>query len=310
MADQDLDFGSVDTSLLRSPNGYTDSDDHTDFTGMLVDDTQIPDGVVEGSAKPVSDNHIDPKIVVSLLELAASTQGVRVDDVMTNTAVALAHKFGLEANSMEWFLAGITFANNNMLLEKMKSAISDLQTEVRNIQVASNSVKTNSAELTSKLKSNRADITKELDKTRDSVLSALGSMAIKTTSNEPVGELVTVGISHGKKKKSTDHTVPPPQPINPELITPTLTKVISVKSPDEKIYFEKEKLLIDLGFGLEDIAGYSPLAIDFIITDNMLEVASAGLTEEIKDALQNQAIDNQIAVETMSDLMAGPSGTK
>lgn len=305
MDNENLDFESVDTSLLRSPNNFAANNDGTSSPDILFDDTTIPDGVLVDNSHNKSNNKANSETVVQLLELAAATQGVMVSDIMTNTAIALAYKLGLDANSMEWFIAGVTYANNNMLMEKMVSAVKDLQVEVRNIQVASNSVKNSSDALASTMKSNKHDIVKELDKTRDSVLNALNSLAKKTEEVQSPAEVVTIGIAQGKKalKQLSENAIPPPQEINSELLTPTLTKVVSTKSPAETVHHEKEKLMLDLGFEVDEVAGCDPLVLDMIITDDMLQVAAGGLTEEIKEALQDQAIDNQMTIAQIVDIM-------
>ncbi|DBA37163.1 TPA_asm: P [Primula alphacytorhabdovirus 1] len=301
MDNQDLDFDSVDTALLRSPNAYADVHDISESMDMLFDDKKIPNSVVEHSETTQKGIHVDVEPLPKLLEYAANAQGVMVSATMKNTAMALAHKFGLDANSMEWFVAGIVYANNNMLLEKMASAIKELQVEVKNIQSASSIVKMNADTLSSTMKSNKQEIVKELDKTRDSVLQALGSITDKTETVQRPGKAITVGIAQGKAamKKLSAGALPPPQQINPELTSPILTKAIPTKSPEETVYQEKEKLLLDLGFEVEDVAKFNPLMMDIIVTDDMMAAAQAGLDEEMKGALQDQAIDNQITYEQL-----------
>nr|QYA72465.1 phosphoprotein (polymerase cofactor) [Cytorhabdovirus lactucanecante] len=297
MDSESLDFSSADTVILRSPNAGTNPDGHPDTVECPDFDTDIPKTSDDSSKMDNKGSSSSSKAVKDLLELAAKSQGIVVTDVMQNTAIALHHNLGLDASSLDWFVAGITFANNSMIMEKMVSAIKELQIEVRNIQVASSGIKGTSEELVSKMKANKNDIVKELDKTRDSVLSAMGGILSAPEIEQQPVKTVTIGASQGRRKS----TVVPPIEINPELESPVLSKTVSTATPEERIRHEKEKLLADLDWEIEEIAQYTPLIVDFLVPDDILAMAADGLTPELKEKIQNEVIENHIALMALEE---------
>ncbi|DBA36933.1 TPA_asm: P [Artemisia alphacytorhabdovirus 1] len=307
-----IDFSQVDTVLLRSPNDFTSSHNSSDDLEYVKPNLDIPQNSNDSSKTDDKNNKIDAGLVTSLLDISAASSGIAVTEPMQNTVIALSNTLGLAETSLDWFCAGITFANNSMIMEQMVSAIKSLQVEVRNIQTASNGIKGTSEEFMSKLKSNKTEIIKEMDKTRDSVLGAISTMVTDEDLITPIPKTVEIGVKSNKNTKLTSA-----KPVNPVLLNPVLTKSISTKSPDEMIDEQKEKLLLDLGYELDEVMKYNSIELNLIVDDQMLEIAAAGLDDETKEILLNQAIDNEVALMTAvaslgqnSGQEASTSGTK
>ncbi|UZP80987.1 phosphoprotein [Alphacytorhabdovirus ribes] len=283
----DQTFDDLDTSLLRSPNDYPDS--HTDHLSDGGSESRyyIPTGHTEVSKVPKQNSPFDPRDVLDLLHDAAVVKGVSVSAVMENTAVALAHRYGLEPSAMEWFIEGISFANNQMIMEKMAQSIKDLQIEVRNLQGASGSIKSNSEEFMSKIRANKNEITAEINKTRDTVLTALQDM--RYPSSATVKPVVTSQVSIPVK----DTTPPvPPQGINEALLSEALKTPIQTRSPEEMLIRRQEDFLLALGFELTDIEKIPSEFLELIIDKAWLDLDVDELTEENISALTDIALSN------------------
>ncbi|UJP29479.1 phosphoprotein [Strawberry virus 2] len=290
MEHDDSSFDDLDTSLLRSPNSYP-SPDHDNLSHDDVESYKhIPTSSAEASSNAKQSSSVDPKDVMELLDDAAACQGVAVSAVMGNTAVALANRYGLEASSMEWFIAGVTFANNQMISEKMAQLIKDMQVEMRNLQGVTGTVKSNSEEFMSKLRANKNEITAEITKTKDTVVSALQEMRYPNSCTAERAAVMSVPLP--KEKKST---LVPPQPINEALLADALKKPVTTKTPEEMLIRKQEDFLLTIGFELEDVEKIPRGCLDTVLDKDMLsldmDLASDQDIEEITDLVLTKLVE-------------------
>nr|DBA37201.1 TPA_asm: P [Tolmeia alphacytorhabdovirus 1] len=267
MDNYDNELSDVDTSLLRSPNNYSDPNDSSLYDNAREDFNYIPTSSDEVSSLPKKRSSVDPRNVLDLLQDAADSQGVSVSLVMSNTAVAMANKFGLEPSSMEWFIAGISYSNNQMMMEKMAQSIKDLQVEIRSLQGTSGVLKSNTEEFMSKMRANKNEITSEITKTKDTVIHALQSM--RYPSSMPEVSVVTAKID--VPKASTSQAAPP-QIINEALLAKALSEPVKTKSPEEILVRRYEDFLLSIGFEIEDIAKIPSEYLEIIIDRAWLDL--------------------------------------
>lgn len=267
MEHDDSSFDDLDTSLLRSPNSYPGPD----INGLYSDDVEsyahIPTSSNEASPKDHKESNTNPKDVMELLKDAADIQGVSVTPVMSNTAIALANRYGLEASSMEWFIAGITYANNQMIVEKMAQSIKEMQIEIRNLQGASGALKTNTEEFMSRIRANKNEITSEMSKTKESIITAIQD--IRSIPLSPSSAIATTELKPQTKREGT---IPKAQEINPVLLSESLKASVSTKTPEELLIKKQEDLLLSLGFELEEVHKIPKEFLDAVIDPAYLEV--------------------------------------
>ncbi|DBA37029.1 TPA_asm: P [Geum alphacytorhabdovirus 1] len=295
MDNNDSSFDDLDTSLLRSPNSYPSPDINDLYDEHVEDHVHIPTDVNEASSKTASESSVDPKDVMELLKNAAEIQGVSVTPVMSNTALALAHRFGLEASSMEWFIAGVTFANSQMIIEKMAQSIKEMQIEIRNLQGAAGTIKTNTEEFMSRMRANKNEITTEMTKTKDTIISAMQDLRTKTPLHSSTVKTTPVSVSKQEETK-----IPPAQEINQVLLSESLRTPVTTKTPEEMLLRRQEDLLLSLGFELEEVGKIPPDCISAVIDPDYLEVDLDLLSEseiaEMSDLIISSLIELGVTI--------------
>lgn len=267
MEHDDSSFDDLDTSLLRSPNSYPSPDINDLYSDDVESYAHIPTRSNEASPKDHKESITNPKDVMELLKDAADIQGVSVTPVMSNTAIALANRYGLEASSMEWFIAGITYANNQMIVEKMAQSIKEMQIEIRNLQGASGALKTNTEEFMSRIRANKNEITSEMSKTKDSIITA-----IQDIRSIPLLSSSTIKTTELKPQTVREGTIPKAQEINTVLLSESLKASVSTKTPEELLIKKQEDLLLSLGFELGEVNKIPKEFLDAVIDPAYLEV--------------------------------------
>nr|DBA37068.1 TPA_asm: P [Morinda alphacytorhabdovirus 1_Mor] len=285
-----IDFSLVDTDLHRSPNDIPMLTDPDDYVEADKTDMYIPETIDD--APPVSDksNKIDPQVIKLLLNEASNNAGVEITDHLTVTATALSHTFGLEPHSMDWFLAGISYANNSMITEKLVSIVKDLQIEVRNLQSASSSITQTSGDFMGKMNRNKREIIEEMDKTRDSVLKSIrdvyaGNMMEKTNAEDLV-DLTEALSTQGENEGTVGAS-----PIDPILKAENLSAKIPTLSPEEALVKKKKTIMAELGFELTDINSLGSAGVDMLIQDDVVLMHERGFNDEEKDLVFQGLLD-------------------
>ncbi|DBA37036.1 TPA_asm: P [Hedera alphacytorhabdovirus 1] len=267
MDNYDSSFDDLDTSLLRSPNSYPSPDLNDLYDDNTEDHVHIPTNVSEASHKSHRESGVNPKDVMELLKSAAEVQGVSVTSVMSNTALALSNRYGIEASSMEWFIAGVTFANSQMIIEKMAQSIKDMQIEIRNLQGAAGTIKTNTEEFMSKMRANKNEITSEMTKTKDTIITAM--QELRTTAPSPHMHIKVAPVG---AVKQSDAGIPPAQEINKVLLSESLRTPVATKTPEQMMLRKQEDFLLSLGFELEEVGKIPPDCLSVVIDPDYLEI--------------------------------------
>ncbi|DBA37105.1 TPA_asm: P [Phyllostachys alphacytorhabdovirus 1] len=294
MDSDNLDFDSVDTYLLRSPNDFVGGDfddEHAEVAELGVsipkDNMDVPSIIKE--AVPVSAD-----LIKELLEGAASEVGISVTETMVNTAIALSSTKEITKDSMAWFVMGITMANNNMVMDKLGSMLKDLQAEVRSIQSASSLIKVQTDDFAKKVKGNRLEITTELSKTKDAVLSALQSIHQAPAMSGGQIQLADVEPTIEPAELPTAPTV-----MSALAENAVLTQTVSTSPVEEAITKRKIKFLYAIGFVDSDIQELTPDMINIIVSDEMMVKSETGMTKEEAES----ALDLVTSIMIEADLI-------
>ncbi|DBA36985.1 TPA_asm: P [Conopholis alphacytorhabdovirus 1] len=284
-----LDFSSVDTSLLRSPNDISSFHDSMDSDEYREGDLHIPSSSDDVPKADKKSSYVDIKVIQALMTDAFEKAGIAVTEHCTTTVTALSHSLEVEPHSMDWFAAGIIYANNSLIVEKMVSLIKDMQVEVRSLQVASASVKDTSNEFLGKLNKNKKEMLDEMNKTKEAVLQAtreISSFKVWEEEEEDY-EDTTAAV---QKATHRDGKAPIVENPNPTLSNPSLTKHVSSLSPGELLNKRKKKALLDIGLESHDLTALSPDMIDIILTDETLVKMEEGITASEKEVLFDEII--------------------
>ncbi|ATS17309.1 phosphoprotein [Cabbage cytorhabdovirus 1] len=283
-----IDFSEIDANLHRSPYVVPALDDDMDGGEIVQDDLSVPRSTDDVAPPTQKSSLVSSEVVESLLYEASVLHGIAVTPHMSTTAIALAHNIGLEPHSLDWFLAGISYANNSMIVEKLSSIIKDMQIETRNLQTATSSVAAVSNEFLGKMSRNKREIIDEMEKTRESVLNAVASIQSAELGSHIGDDFVNLTVNpEGTSERST---VPPPAPVDAGLLSKVLSNPVTLKSPDEILYARKYKLLLDLGIEIPK-ANLSPDIMNTLIPDWQLEAAEAGLDSKTKMELTDELLD-------------------
>nr|DBA37127.1 TPA_asm: P [Pogostemom alphacytorhabdovirus 1_Pip] len=284
-----IDFSLVDTDLVRSPNDIPDDFDNINTVQDDFLDTRIP----ESAEDAVQDNNkgtvLDGNIIRLLLDEAGKTSGVNITEHMATTATALAHNIGFNPNSMDWFIAGINYAHNSMIIEKMANSIRDMQVEIRNLQNATFSINSITSEFMGKMSRQKREILDEMDKTRESVLRTLRECSREAIETHDVYEDEEDLSPYFEEEVIGDPIVP--QNIDPVLLAPALSTPINTKTPEEIIYTKKEKILLEVGFSMSEIKTLGKGGVDVLVTDKIVEMSDAGWSKEQKDEAFEEMIE-------------------
>nr|DBA37075.1 TPA_asm: P [Morinda alphacytorhabdovirus 1_Ile] len=285
-----IDFSLVDTDLHRSPNDIPmlgDSDDHLEDNQA---DMYIPETVEDALPVNEKSDKINPQVIKLLLSEASNTAGVEITDHLMVTATALSHVLGLEPHSMDWFLAGISYANNSMITEKLVTIVKDLQIEVRNLQSASSSITQTSGDFMGKMNRNKREIIEEMDKTRDSVLKSIREISIenvvKETETEDLVDLAEAMAGLEENEGAVDAS-----PVDPILKAENLSAKIPTMSPEEALVKKKKIIMAELGFEPSDINKLGSIGVDMLIQDDVVLMHEKGFSEEEKDLVFQELLD-------------------
>ncbi|DBA37023.1 TPA_asm: P [Garlic alphacytorhabdovirus 1] len=295
MANQAPNYDELDTSLLRSPNLINDNYDYQDDLENIKDNLYIPQNVSDASNVESNPTENGGKEAIELLEVAARNHGVLVTDTMRNMVLGSLSSVGVDPTSMDWFIMGVSYANNMMIMEKMKTAINELQVEVRALQASNNAISTTSQEFTSKMKANKSEIISTLNKTRDAIINTLGEVTETALSNKTKIRESEIHLPPTSSTSSDQKVMT--QPINPALLAPQISKKISTKTVEETIISQKEQLLLEIGFEPEEVVSLGSEMIDLLVTEDQLITARDEMSQMVKDQMYEEITAQLLELE-------------
>ncbi|DBA36955.1 TPA_asm: P [Baccharis alphacytorhabdovirus 1] len=288
-ADFTPDFSSVDTGVLRSPNAFTSVHDDMGTHEYDQNFVYVPETSDDSPKVDNKNSSVNHKAVVTLLTDAFAKVGLAVTDHCITTAVALAHSNPLEPSSMDWFAAGIVYANNSLIIEKMAALVKDMQAEMRSLQVASTTVKDTTIEFVSKMNKNKNEIVEEMTKTKESVLKATREITTYLVPEPAIEEEVDLS---GREEPIVQREGKAPEldKVNPVLLNPGLSKPVSHKTPEELVVERKRNILVDMGVDIDEVADLSDESIEVLIDDETLLRVEGGISQQELDEIFDQVI--------------------
>lgn len=265
------DYSAADTSLVPGHVLFTNGSDSEDELAESAPVLVVPETVKDVSKLPNRETPHNVAHLLSLLEAAGQEMGVNITERMRQVVTAMSITRTVDVDSMIWFVSGYQYANNTELIPQMHGIVKDLQTEIRQIQEATNGISQVTRDFTGKMANIKNDILKQFTKLSDTINTSFTGMIGKLSNYK---EMITTGkgksIDLGDSSK-TPITSPPPSTVSlPEKLLNASTVAAMKTTHADTVLLETKRSILSL-CGWPIMAGCDKEVIDMIVPDEFVK---------------------------------------